>query len=105
MANDRAPVWPNNHHPHCERPRENGERERNEGQVEFPRSERATRELIKLNFMFLEKQDNYAPTFTQLAFNTCTQTLIFGRSAQYCIRNSLLSIVHLNVISRRLFSN
>ena len=83
MANDRAPVWPNNHHPHCERPRENGRRdlgyrERNEGQVEFPRSERATRELIKLNFMFLEKQDNYAPTFTQLAFNTCTQTLILG---------------------------
>lgn len=44
--------------------------------MEFPRSERGTRELIKLNFMFLEKQDNYAPTFTQLAFNTCTQTLI-----------------------------
>ena len=49
------------------------------GQVEFPRSERATRELIKLNFMFLEKQDNYAPTFTQLAFNTCTQTLIWDK--------------------------
>ena len=70
-----------------------GERERNEGQVEFPRSERATRELIKLNFMFLEKQDNYAPTFTQLAFNTCTQTLILGKSAQYCVlKISLLSI-------------
>ena len=55
-----------------------GERERNGGQVEFPRSERATRELIKLNFMFLEKQDNYAPTFTQLAFNTCTQTLVLA---------------------------
>ena len=80
MANDRAPVWPNNHHPHCERPRENGrEGERNEVQVEFPRSEQATRELIKLNFMFLEKQDNYAPTFTQLAFNTCTQTLIWDK--------------------------
>ena len=60
-------------------PERMGERERNEVQVEFPRSERATRELIKLNFMFLEKQDNYAPTFTQLAFNTCTQTLIWDK--------------------------
>ena len=69
-----------------------GERERNEVQVEFPRSERATRELIKLNFMFLEKQDNYAPTFTQLAFNTCTQTLI-------CSKTSLLSFGHLLYIN------
>ena len=42
-----------------------------------------TRELIKLNFMFLEKQDNYAPTFTQLAFNTCTQTLICSKKESF----------------------
>ena len=55
--------------------REWSERERN-GPGGVPTIWPETRELIKLNFMFLEKQDNYAPTFTQLAFNTCTKTLI-----------------------------
>ena len=64
-ANDRAPVWPNNHHPHPESGEWSGERSR--WSSHDPAS---ARELIKLNFMFLEKQDNYAPTFTQLAFNS-----------------------------------